>query len=82
MSIGKIRYPDGRLYTCDDCKKVAQHFSNEQSALAAGWAVAHGRKNVWCPNCAALHRHVGRNGAPHTAQSLPDGYEQTAIDFK
>lgn len=79
MSIGNIRYPDGRIYLCDDCKKVAHHFKNEQSALAAGWAVAHGRKNVWCPSCAPKHRHVGRGGAP---SPLPYGWQQTAIDLK
>ena len=49
-----------------------------------GWAISADYTRKWCPNCAALHRHVGRNGAPRPAKSswLPDGYEQTAIDLK
>lgn len=77
--IGKIRYPQGRLYTCDDCQKDVHHFRNEQAALAAGWAVAHGRKNVWCPSCAPRHRHVGRK---RKGLQLPAGFEQLSINLK
>lgn len=48
-----------------------------------GWAISADYTHKWCPNCAALHRHVGRNGAPHTARSsISDEWEQTAINLK
>jgi hypothetical protein len=49
-----------------------------------GWAISADYTRKWCPNCAALHRHVGRKGTPRTVKcsSLSDGYEQTAIDLK
>lgn len=84
MSIGKIRYPNGRVYLCDDCKKTAFKFKNEQAALAAGWAVAHGRKNVWCPSCAPRHRNTGRGGAPlppvPQPSWVPAGWKQETIE--
>ncbi len=86
MSIGKIRYPQGRLYTCDDCQKDVHHFRNEQAALAAGWAVAHGRKKCYCPTCAPNHRNTGRGGAPVPLAAqpswVPAGWKQGTIEVK
>lgn len=49
-----------------------------------GWAISADYTRQYCPDCAPLHRRVGRNGAPRTSKRsyLPDGYEQTAIDLK
>ncbi len=83
--IGKIRYPDGRTYTCDDCRNDAAKFTNTKRAQSAGWAVAKGRKNCYCPKCAPKHRHTGCKGAPLPPARQPDwlpaGYIQTEIDL-
>ena len=78
--IGEIRYPDGRDYTCDDCKKVTARFSSYPKAKAAKWAVSDARTQCYCPNCAPNHKNVGRAGAPLPQGSwLPAGCEQLKI---
>lgn len=74
---------------CADCgvKKTYEARtlrSYYDKARDSGWAISADYTRQYCPNCAALHRHVGRNGAPRTStrSCLPDGYEQTAIDLK
>ena len=72
---------------CADCGVKATYEARTlrsyyDKARDSGWAISADYTRQWCPNCAPLYRHVGRNGAPRTAQSLPDGYEQTAIDLK
>ena len=87
--IGDIRYPDGRDYGCDDCKREVKRFKNKDKALAAGWAVARwekeGRK-CYCPRCAPAHRNTGRAGAPVAPlpqpEWVPAGCEQIAIKMK
>ncbi len=74
--IGKIRYEDGRIYICDDCKQVVMKFKNENLAKKAGWAVAYARKKCYCPTCAPDHRNTGRGGAP---LPLPEGWVQPSF---
>ncbi len=31
-----------------------------------GWAINRRNNIRWCPNCAPLHRHIGRRGAART----------------
>lgn len=80
--ISKIRYPDGRTYICDDCKKEIKKFTNYDNARAAGWAVSWERTYCYCPACAPAHRLGGANGK-HTKpkQWLPKGFEQIKIDI-
>ncbi len=80
--IGKIRYPDGRTYICDDCNKEVAKFTNYDNARAAGWAVSWERTYCYCPTCATAHRLGGANGK-HTKpqQWLPKGLEQIKIDI-
>ncbi len=79
--IEKIRYPDGRDYICDDCKKVVGRFGSYRKAQAAGWAVSDERTHCYCPNCAPNHRNTGRAGALSSNGSwLPIGWEQTKIE--
>ena len=86
MSIGKIRYPQGRLYTCDECEKVHKRFKNYPAAILAGWAISRDRQKCYCPNCAPNHRNTGRGGAPLPLPAQPDwvpaGWKQETIDLK
>lgn len=52
---------------CADCKfkKVFSARTIRQiydKARDEGWAIDRNNENKWCPNCADLHRHVGRRG--------------------
>lgn len=84
--ISKIRYPDGRTYLCDDCKKEVKKFKNYQNAIAAGWAISRNRQKCYCPTCAPNHRNTGRGGAPlpPVAQPawVPAGWKQETINLK
>lgn len=74
--ISKIRYPDGRNYCCDDCKKKVRKFLNYAAAKEAGWAISRDRKKCYCPACAPNHRNTGCKGAP---LPLPPGWEQPSL---
>ncbi len=83
--IGKIRYPTGRIYACDDCEKKAEKFLNYAAAIAAGWAISRDRKKCYCPSCAPKHRNTGRGGAPVTVPQpdwVPAGMTQETISLK
>ena len=84
--IGDIRYPDGRIYVCDDCEKNVGKFRNYSDAIKAKWAIARGRKKCYCPRCAPAHRNTGRAGAPVAPlpqpEWVPAGCEQIAIKMK
>ena len=52
---------------CADCgeKKVFKARtlrSLYDKARDEGWAISADYDRKWCPNCAELHRHVGRRG--------------------
>ena len=76
--IGKTIYENGRVYLCDRCKTAVEHFKSYKAAIKAGWAIARGRKNCYCPTCAPLHRNTGRGGA----RAVPASWQQIAIDVK
>lgn len=52
---------------CCDCG-IKQVFeartlrSYYDKARDVGWAISADYQSRWCPNCAPLHRHVGRRG--------------------
>ncbi len=60
--ISNVKYPDGRTYFCDDCKKAVDRFTSYDKARAAGWAISYDRKNCYCPSCAPFRRNVGHTG--------------------
>lgn len=80
--ISDIRYPNGRDYVCDGCKKNVARFKNYDNARAARWAISANRKKCYCPTCAPNYRHTGQCGAPPRPDWLPLGYEQTEIKIK
>ena len=68
-----LNKPTMKVFTikCADCpnKKVfsARTISGiYDKARDEGWAIDRNNLNKWCPNCAPLHRHVGRRGAART----------------
>lgn len=75
--ISKVRYPDGRTYICDDCKKEIAKFKNYDEARAASWAVSWERTYCYCPKCAPYHRFGGANKL--SAATLPKNDEQLRI---
>lgn len=78
--IDKTVYPDGRDYTCDDCKKVTARFiSIDVARKQGGWCVVRGRDDCYCPSCAPRHRHVGRGGAKNHKSQLPKGWAQPSL---
>ena len=81
--IDKTVYPDGRDYTCDDCKKVKARFiSIDVARQQFGWCVVRERDECYCPSCAPRHRHVGRGGAKKTTHTswLPASCTQIKIE--
>lgn len=53
---------------CCDCgtKKIFEARtlrSYYDKARDVGWAISADYQSRWCPNCAPLHRNVGRRGA-------------------
>lgn len=59
--INRIRYEDGRLYVCDDCRSV-EKFNSLLAAKSAGWGISRDYRRCYCPECAPRHRHTGRFG--------------------
>lgn len=53
---------------CADCGKKQVCSARTLRGLCEnirdkGWAINAKRTSYWCPDCAELHRHVGRRGA-------------------
>lgn len=54
---------------CDEphCGVSCTYFADNltetiKAARKSGWAISKDKRRAYCPNCAAEHRHVGRNG--------------------
>lgn len=69
---------------CKDCDAKATFTARTlrsyyDKARDNGWAISADYVNKWCPNCAPLHRHVGRNGSRSRAD-IPDNWNQLKIE--
>lgn len=55
---------------CDEpnCSVSCTYFADNitqaiKQARESGWAISKDKQSAWCANCAAKHRHIGRNGS-------------------
>lgn len=69
---------------CADCGKKTTFEARTlrsyyDKARDNGWAVSADYSKKWCPNCAPLHRHVGRGGIKQNEPLLED-WKQLKIE--